>query len=86
MTGPGWLLYPFASLQSLIEKGIGLAEGEKREAMDMFYLRLGDDCHKPRNVFCSACLADERCAMFRREFKLLLLRCSNKVYGGITEW
>lgn len=24
MTGSGWLLYPFASLQSLIEKGIGL--------------------------------------------------------------
>ena len=31
MTGPGWLLYPFASLQSLIETR---REGEEEEAMD----------------------------------------------------
>jgi hypothetical protein len=35
----GWLLYPFVSLQSLIEKGCGLG-WEGREAMDMSHARL----------------------------------------------
>ena len=36
MTGPGWLLYPFALLQSLIEKMYRPWGGWKRKAMDMF--------------------------------------------------